>query len=141
MKYIIIAIVALILIFGINMNIDKDYSKATINGNEISLEVISSIEDQIRGLSNRDSLDYDTGMLFLYKDSKTRSFWMKEMRFSVDILWIDENNIIVGIEKNVSPDSYPKKFISPKPVPFALELAGGWGMEHGLKIGDLVEFD
>lgn len=138
MKFIIIAIAAFLLIIGINMN--KEYSKATISGNEINLEVVTSLEDQKRGLSNRDSLDYDTGMLFLYKDSKIRSFWMKEMKFSIDIIWIDENNTIIGIEENISPDSYPKKFISPKPIPFALELVGGWSREHGISVGEEVEF-
>ena len=138
MKFIIIAIALFILLIGISMN--KDYSRVIINGDKINLEVVTSIEDQKRGLSNRDLLDYDTGMLFLYEDSKRRSFWMKEMRFSIDILWIDENNTIIGIEESVSPDSFPERFVSPKPVSFVLELVGGWSKEHGLKIGDTVEF-
>lgn len=139
MKFIIIAIAVFILLVGINMN--KDYSKAIINGNEINLEVVTSLEDQKMGLSNRDLLDYDTGMLFLYEDLKRRSFWMKEMRFSIDILWIDENNTIIGIEESVSPDSFPERFISSKPVPFVLELVGGWSKEHRIRVGDTVEFD
>lgn len=138
MKFIIIAIVvAVTSIVVINMN--TNYSKAIINGNEITLEVVTSIEDQRRGLSNRGSLEYNSGMLFVYKDLAIRSFWMKEMEFPVDIFWIDENSMIIGIEENVLPESFPDRFISPKPVPFVLELSGGWSLENDVKIGDLVD--
>lgn len=138
MKFIIIAIViAVTSIVVINMN--TNYAKAIINGNEITLEIVTSLEDQRRGLSNRDSLEYNSGMLFVYKDLTIRSFWMKEMEFPIDILWIDENNMIIGIEENVLPDSFPDKFISPEPVRFVLELIGGWSVEHDVKIGDLVD--
>jgi len=55
------------------------------------------------GLMFQEELPYDEGMLFVFDDSKKRSFWMSNMQFSLDIIWIDSQVNIVHIEKNVPP--------------------------------------
>ena len=141
MKFLFVIGIVVLLIFMIDISSKQDFSKMIVNGKEINLEVVKTLEDKRRGLSGRDSLDADAGMLFLFEDSAVRSFWMKEMNFPIDILWIDENMEIVGIEESVSPNSFPQKFLSPKPVPFVVEVNGGWSREHKIKVGDTVEFD
>ena len=141
MKFLFVIGIVVLLIFMIDIRSKQDFSKMIVNGKEINLEVVKTLEDKRRGLSGRDSLDADAGMLFLFEDSANRSFWMKEMNFPIDILWIDENREIVGIEENVFPNSFPQKFLSPKPVPFVVEVNGGWSREHKIKVGDTVEFD
>ena len=141
MKFLFVIGIVVLLIFMIDISSKQDFSKMIVNGKEINLEVVKTLEDKRKGLSGRDSLDIDVGMLFLFEDSAIRSFWMKEMNFPIDILWIDENREIVGIEESVSPNSFPQKFLSPKPVPFVVEVNGGWSREHKIKVGDTVEFD
>jgi len=51
-------------------------------------------------------------MLFVFEEPKIRSFWMKDMSFPIDIIWVDEGLEIVGIEKRISPNTYPKTFES-----------------------------
>ena len=58
---------------------------------------------RVRGLMFHDELPFDQGMLFVFDQSGTRSMWMLNMQFSLDIIWFDENLHVTAIEKNVPP--------------------------------------
>lgn len=118
----------------------KEFSQMIVNGYRVSLEVARSLEEKRKGLSDRDSLFEDAGMLFLFETPAIRSFWMKDMKFAIDILWIDEQGIIVGMEENISSDSFPQRFRSPKPVPYVVEVSAGWAASHSVKVGDKTRF-
>ncbi|MEK7646656.1 MAG: DUF192 domain-containing protein [Patescibacteria group bacterium] len=92
------------------------------------------------GLSDRPSMPPDVGMLFIFPEIGTQSFWMKDMHFSLDIVWIDEHKQVVGIAENVSPDSYPEAFTSPVPIKYVLELNAGKAADFGLKKGSQLGF-
>lgn len=132
-------IVASIFIMSSNKQ-EQEFSFMRVNGTEIALELARTIEEKRKGLSERDSLLKNTGMLFLYDVPRVQSFWMKDMRFAIDILWIDKEGIIVGIEENASPDSYPTRFRSPELVPYVIEVNAGWVREHEVSVGDKVGF-
>lgn len=110
----------------------------------LSVEIVERSQDQARGLSNRDSLAENTGMLFVYDEAQYRTFWMKEMNFSIDILWI-EQGVVVGITPDVpapEPGTIETElalYDSPRPVDWVLEVNAGWSAEHGIGIGDVVE--
>lgn len=92
------------------------------------------------GLSGRDSLAPDHGMLFVFEKPDRYGFWMPEMRFSIDIIWIDTEKKIVHIEKNVSPDSYPKVFTPELPAKYVLEVPAGFSAENNVRVGEVVDF-
>ena len=111
------------------------------SGAEISAEVAESLSAQAKGLSNRVELADKTGMLFVYKDKAERIFWMKEMQFAIDIIWI-KDGVIVGFELNALPadenaDDY-KIYSSPEPVDMVLEVQAGFVEREGIEVGERI---
>ncbi len=94
---------------------------------------------QARGLSGRESLAEDKGMLFLFSGSGQRSFWMQGMNFPLDIVWISGDRII-GVSENLPPAGFGevKVYRSPDSVDKVLEIGAGLSARHGFKIGDKI---
>lgn len=111
-----------------------------VNNTRIPVEIVETPEAQAQGLSGRESLPRNSGMLFILSEPRTPSFWMKDMRFAIDIIWISEEKKIVGIERNVSPDTYPQTFSPAVPARYVLEVNGGLATQHSIKQGDSVAF-
>ncbi|PIR37958.1 MAG: hypothetical protein COV34_02615 [Candidatus Zambryskibacteria bacterium CG10_big_fil_rev_8_21_14_0_10_42_12] len=116
----------------------SDISAVEIRNTTFQVDVADTDAERIKGLSGKESLSERTGMLFIFEESAPRSFWMKDMRFSIDIVWIDKNRKIVGIHRHVSPETYPQSFVSPEPVMYVLEVAEG--VSSFMNIGDTVNF-
>ena len=89
-----------------------------------SAEVVAEIADTSalrgRGLSGRGSLSEERSILFVFPEPGRYGFWMPDMRFPIDIVWIDERHTVIGLTERVSPDSYPTVFYPPGPVSFLL---------------------
>ena len=92
-------------------------------------------------MSNREKLPANAGMLFVFDQPDYHSFWMKDMLFAIDIIWIDENKKIVDITHNAEPESYPKIFQPSSPAQYVLEVNSFWAAEHGIVIGDVLNFN
>lgn len=120
----------------------QDDSSVNISVGEASLRAViaDTQEERTRGLSSRPSLSQEEGMLFVFEDEGKHSFWMKDMRFPLDILWIDKEKRVVEITLNVSPDSYPGRLIPSVPVLYVLEVNAGWTERNGIRIGDKMKF-
>ena len=91
----------------------------------------------MRGLMYVKNLPQNTGMLFIYPDSKIRAMWMKNTFISLDMIFIDENGIVSSIEKNTEPQSL-KTIRSEKPIKYVLELAKGTTDRIKLIEGDQI---
>ena len=76
----------------------------------------------------------------MFEKPEKEGFWMKDMKFSIDIIWIDENMSVIHIEKSLSPDTYPKVYYPESPAKYVLEVSAGQADSLGLKIGDKIEF-
>jgi uncharacterized membrane protein (UPF0127 family) len=134
------------LTFPINNSV-KVSSKSEVKINEITIPVeIAGTDIQRRvGLSNQDSLPEGEGMFFVFtqKDIKP-PFWMKDMKFAIDILWINDNEI-VQIDKNVQPpesgttDTNLILYVPNQPIDYVLEMAAGFTEEHNIEVGDIVD--
>lgn len=102
------------------------------------LEVAKSPTDLEVGLMFRKSMEKDHGMLFeMGRDPKMTAFWMKNTYIPLDIIFVDQNGVIVNIHRNATPqslDSIP----SIQPVTGVIELNGGRANELGINIGDTV---
>ena len=115
-----------------------------VGGVPLSVELAYRPADTSRGLGYRDGLAPGTGMLFLFQEPGPRSFWMKGMRFCLDIIWI-EDGAIQGAAENVCPDpdgtadeDRPSQR-SPVPVSYVLEVPAGWMAANGFGAGTPVE--
>lgn len=96
-----------------------------------------------RGLSGRDTLEINEGMLFRFDEAGVYSFWMKDMQFPIDIVWIRENRI-VGFKESVPTEPYAaegqlKRYFPPEPVDKVLELTAGRVRLLRASIGDVVQ--
>lgn len=111
-----------------------------INNIPIEVELAKTQEQQARGLSRRVALAENQGMLFIYDVPGRYAFWMKDMRFSIDILWIGADQKIVDISKNVSPESFPNVFQPSKPAQFVLEVNASFSDRNNIAVGDMVDF-
>ncbi len=93
-----------------------------------------------RGLSGIPSFDEDEGMLFIFPEPGVYAFWMKDMNFAIDIVWISSDRRVVGVTENISPETYPETFGPPQKVQFVLEVLAGSAKKFGLKEGSTVSF-
>ncbi len=110
-----------------------------INGENIHVIVADTAQERGQGLSGREGLADGEGMLFVFAEDGLHGFWMKDMRFSIDIIWIAADGTVVDMLENVSPDTYPQTFHPKTPARFVLELPAGEAAQLGLDIGDAVE--
>ena len=141
---IFVLVMSKILIFCIHvLPSDKKFVPVFLpNGVEITAELVNTEADRQRGLMFREGINPDQGMLFVFEKEDIHAFWMKNMKFPIDILWLDKNKRIVHIEKNVPPcseepcPSYPPGL----PAVYVLELKAGSVQGHGLKIYDRIDF-
>ncbi|MFA5841980.1 MAG: DUF192 domain-containing protein [Candidatus Paceibacterota bacterium] len=96
-----------------------------------------------RGLSGQESLPPSNGMLFIFDSDDYYRFWMPDMRFPLDIVWIGADKKIVDISKNVPPllDTGKPVFYSPRvPARYVLEVNAGFSDAHGIAPGDNIQF-
>ncbi len=117
-----------------------DEDRIVIGDTAYIIEVVSTPTDRQKGLSNRPNLPQNSGMLFVFEQSDTHCFWMKNMNFAIDIVWMDNNKQIVDIASNVLPGSYPESFCPQSPAQFVLEINAGEVESGGISIGDQTKF-
>ncbi len=111
-----------------------------INNASIEVEVVDTPKAREKGLSGREKLQDNTGMLFIFDTPGDYGFWMKDMNFAIDMVWIDENYQIVDINKEVSPDTFPQVFYPDKEIRYVLELPVGAVDKYQIATSTMVQF-
>jgi uncharacterized membrane protein (UPF0127 family) len=136
-----------LLFSGNSQNITRENSKSSIivSGKTIFVDIADTPSLQTKGLSGRKSLNEDEGMFFIFPDSQIRYFWMKDMQFPIDILWIDNEGKICGIEKDTpipeanTPDYKLPVYSSFKPAKYVLEVNAGFSQKYSVTVGDQLD--
>ena len=110
------------------------------------VQVASTPEQSERGLGYRDELPEDAGMLFDLHETRIPQFWMKGMRFALDMVWIGEDRRVAAVTANVPPqpgasDEELARVSPPVAVRYALELNAGAAGRHGIGAGTQLAFD
>ena len=111
-----------------------------IAGKKLKVDLVLTPEAQERGLSGRIGLGEDEGMLFVFDHPDKYSFWMKDMNFPIDIVWLGEDLKVIYLKKNASPESYPQTFTPNGEARYVLEVSPLFSEKNNLKEGDKVEF-
>jgi uncharacterized membrane protein (UPF0127 family) len=108
----------------------------------VNVEVAQSAADQQRGLMDREGLSDGSGMLFIFDSEDRHNFWMKNVNFPIDIIWIDSNFRIVDITMGAVPCmAEPCTLYSPSlPARYVLEVPSGFAGENGVELGGVVGF-
>ncbi len=94
----------------------------------------------MKGLSDTSGLGDSEGMLFVFGTPGRWGMWMKDMHYSLDMVWMDGNKKIVYITQNVTPDTYPKVFLPDLDALYVLELPSGFVAANGVTIGQVAGF-
>ena len=110
----------------------------TIGDTSIVAELATTPAEQEQGLSGRLALGQGRGMFFVFDHADKWGIWMKDMRFPIDILWADENGMIITIEHDVPPSSYPASFYPTALSSFVLEVPAGFAKAHAIAIGQQI---
>lgn len=115
-----------------------ELEKIKINDNEFVVESANNREEQARGLGGRESLCENCGMIFNFSEKGKQGFWMKGMKFDLDIIWISGNEIVYMV-KNIPYNS--KEIMAPDvEADKVLEINAGKVDRLGLKLGDKIIF-
>lgn len=109
-----------------------------VEATPIAVSVADDPEEQRQGLSGVPGLGEHEGMLFVFPAEDYYGMWMRDMLFSLDILWINNEGRIVHIEENVSPDTYPESFVSDEPARFVLEVNAYFAKNANIAVGDEI---
>lgn len=136
--YLAIGIFALLALFLMPPSIRLVSKSACFAGSCVRLEQAASSARREKGLSGRESLASREGMIFIFDEADEQCMWMKGMKFNIDMLWIDENNKVIKIVRDVSPDTYPDSFCAGSSK-YVIELGSGMAASLGVNIGDLVQ--
>jgi uncharacterized membrane protein (UPF0127 family) len=110
-----------------------------VGGETLHVSVADTPAAREKGLSGKTGLAPDEGMLFVFPVAGVYSFWMKDMRFPIDILWIANDGTIVAIKENFSPASYPQTFAPATPARYVLEVPAGYCAAHQLQVGGRIQ--
>jgi hypothetical protein len=115
----------------------------TIRGERVEVEVADTRERQRRGLSGRAALAEGEGMLFPYERPDRYAFWMPEMHFDIDIVWIREGAIVdVTHRARHDPPPGPPPLYRPRvPADLVLEVPAGTAARLGWAAGDAVRVE
>lgn len=120
-------------------------ARVTINNQVIVADVVKDQKSREKGLSDRDRIGINEGMLFVFENKSNHTFWMKGMEFPIDIIWISGNKI-VGIERHVQPEPGKKEseltiYTPPEPIDKVLEVKAGRSLILDANKGNKVGFD
>lgn len=118
--------------------------KVMVNGVELIADVAATNEQRAQGLSVKDALAENEAMLFVFDTAQDHSFWMKNMKFPIDIIWLDSNRTVVHVEHNLQPCNFEVFCPTYKPddnnALYVLETVAGFAEKSDIVEGTRVEF-
>ena len=149
---IILGLFALLLIIVVGSKFAMDYlannpnpfikiPTAAINNQTFKLFIAKSAREKEIGLSGKDSLSQDYGMYFPFEKPDYYSFWMKNMKFPIDMIFLSSNRIVT-IYENLEPLQdlkSPPLYKSSEPADAVLEINAGQAKKYNIKVGDEIK--
>ena len=115
---------------------DLKVIQTQIGKETFNLEVADTEQSRETGLMRRDEMPADHGMLFIFDDETPRTFWMKNTRIPLDILFLDGTKHVISIEQMKAYDLSTTR--SGGPAKYAIELNEGAAARAGAKVGDVI---
>jgi hypothetical protein len=128
------------------VNTVGEYKKVnvTVNGVQLVADVAATGEQRSKGLAVKDSLAEHESMLFVFSKANDYQFWMKDMKFAIDIMWLDTDRKVVHVERSLEPcepDEPCPTYGSGADSQYVLETVAGFAEKYDVTEGTLVEFD
>lgn len=115
-----------------------DYQQNTLSlhGQRYHISIRDTEPEREQGLSGTDSLPDGQAMLFVFPNDSTWGIWMKDMKYPIDIVWLDSGKKVVYTVKNAKPSSYPEIFQPIEKARYVIELPSGTIEKTGIAVGD-----
>lgn len=142
--FLIFVIIGGWIVFGRRTEgVSSEKTRLRVGSAELVVSLVDDPAEWSLGLSGRDALGENEGMLFVFPDSQRRNFWMKGMRFSLDMLFVSKGTVVEIVERVPAPaagqDGTEIRVRSSVPAKWVLEVNSGWVAEQGVVVGDRVE--
>lgn len=144
----VIIILLLVIIFTLSYQNkttqdSQGFKELTVIVNEsltLKTDVSSTSNERTIGLSKYDSLKENQAMLFVFEEKGFYSFWMRDMKFPIDIIWLNENKEIVSIRENADPSEYPQSYYPEAEALYVLETVAGFVTKNQLEKGQQLSW-
>ena len=131
-------IIALLILIGGWLVFQFPVPVIQIGDATLRVEVADTDQKRARGLSGRPALAENEGMLFVFEEPGRYGFWMKDMNFSIDIIWIGQDKKVVEIMNTIAPETFPEVFYSKELIQYVVETRAGFAKENNVQLGDKV---
>lgn len=133
-----------LVIGGANLS-NSGYRQVNVTVNNVTIvaDIAATNDQRTKGLAVKDTLNEDEGMLFVFSTSREHSFWMKNMKFPIDIIWISEYNEVVHIEHSLEPcepDAFCPTYKPDRNSLYVLETVAGFAQKYNITENDYVDF-
>ena len=111
-----------------------------IGSTDYQLTIASTPATRQVGLGGRQTMSQTSGMLFVFNTSAVECFWMKDMQFPLDIIWVNPEKKVVHVEQHLTPATYPKTFCPSTPAKYVIELRAGEAAKRHIATGQKLDF-
>jgi uncharacterized membrane protein (UPF0127 family) len=128
-------------------NPDEPVTPETLYPNTKSMQIGSKVvmasvaetwTERIKGLSDTPYLPEEIVKLFIFDSSGYHSIWMKDMNYSIDIIWVSEDGVVVHTESGAAPESFPAMFVPETPAKYVIETVEGFVAKNNVSLGATV---
>lgn len=118
----------------------QSHGKVVMGEVKVKVEVVREPAEMAKGLGGRDGLEENHGMLFVFETPGEPAFWMKDMKFPIDIIWIMGDEVVdIAPNLPVVAAEFLSTYQPKEPANYVLEVNAGFVKEHGIKVGDSIE--
>jgi uncharacterized membrane protein (UPF0127 family) len=129
----------------IDVSQKNEIKNIKVGEKEYILEVVTTSEDLKKGLSKFKNIEDNQGMLFVFDTPGRWSIWMKDMKFNIDIIFLNEKKEVVTLFKNIQFENHENVFEYRKYIPdydskYVIELKEGEIQKNKIKVGDIISF-
>src|SRR6266550_5987392 len=141
-KWVISGVLLLVLVSAVSLVVTFRNRPVmmSVGDKVVYARLANNDSERTRGLSGSSQLADDQAMLFVFDQDGRWGVWMKDMRYSLDILWLDSGKKVVDIAQNVSPNTYPTVFSPKNNARYVVELPAGFTDQHQVSVGQAVGF-
>lgn len=116
---------------------DLERRRISIGGRKYALYIADTEQRRLMGLSGINDMPFNQGMLFIFENPDTYGFWMKDMNFPLDFVYIKDSKVI-ELKENIAPGTFPQIFYPLAPIDAVVEFHAGQIQQSDVHIGDIV---
>ena len=132
------AVAAFALFFVVYDTSEREHRTLCARNASFVVDIADTPELRTKGLSGTPMLKEGAGMLFVFPSPGMYGFWMNDMQYSLDIMWLDSAMRVVYALENIAPETFPEVFTNPVPAQYVLEVPAGTMQRYGIQEGDVV---